>query len=368
MSARQVTLRELVEGLRAEKLLPDGDAALEYLERQPDAQPWYIRAMVGFGAWLASLLLIGFVAGFSLAMDGGYAVIGLGLIVGAIWVRRRARNDFLVQCALATSLAGQALFAYGFAETVGHEEFEIFLGFALVVSSVLFFLFPDRIHRVIMVLLAGGSLTMLLYVWELNALVPVLGPAFIGGSILLQQQMPRLVGSEYGALARPLMTGLMLCASGVLLLSTVYVLPELEVDLQFYPRPWISTILLGGLFLYLGTLIWPKVAGLADARALAVSYGMMILIIACAWNAPGLLLGLIVVMLGAASGSKSFIGAGISLFGIFLATYFYGIEVTMLTKSITLVATGVAVLTARWVVLNLFATSGAQGAGQCLSQ
>jgi hypothetical protein len=362
MRDRQVTLRELIAGLRAEKLLADGDAALEYLNQRAEVQPWYIRTMVGFGAWLASLLLIGFVAGFSLAMDGGYAVIGLGLIFGAIWVRRRSGNDFPVQCALATSLAGQALFAFGFADLVGHEEFEIFLGFALVVSSALFFLFPDRIHRVIMVLLAGGSLIMLLYVWELNALVPVLGPVFIGGSILLQQQMPRLVGGEYGALARPLMSGLMLCASGALLLSTVYVLPELEVEFRFYPRPWISTILLGGLFLYLGTLIWPKVVGPSDAKGLAVSYGMMILVIACAWNAPGLLLGLIVIVLGAASGCRTFVGAGIGLFGVFLATYFYGIEITMLTKSMTLIATGIAILAARWVMLNLLVAPRGQGA------
>jgi len=244
---------------------------------------------------------------------------------------------------------------------VGNEEFEIFLGFALVVSSVLFFLFPDRIHRVIMVLLAGGSLTMLLYAWELNALVPVLGPAFIGGSIILHRQMPRLVGSDYGALARPLMSGLMLCASGVLLLSTVYVLPELKVDYQFYPRPWISTILLGGLFLYVGTLIWPQIADPTDAKTLAVICAMMGLIIACSWYGPGLLLGLIVIMLGAASGSRTFIGAGVGIFVIFLATYFYGIEVTMLTKSLTLVATGTAILAARWVVLNLLAAPGAQG-------
>jgi uncharacterized membrane protein len=153
----------------------------------------------------------------------------------------------------------------------------------------------------------------------------------------------------------------MLCASGVLLLSTAYVLPELKLDFQFYPRPWLSTILLGGLFLNLGTLIWPQLAGPADAKALAASYGMMMLIIACAWNAPGLLLGLIVVMLGAASGSRTFVGAGIGLFGIFLATFFYGIEISMLTKSVALVATGIVILAARWVVLHLVATPGAQG-------
>jgi uncharacterized membrane protein len=164
------------------------------------------------------------------------------------------------------------------------------------------------------------------------------------------------------------MTGLMLCASGVLMLSTVYVLPELKVDFLFYPRPWISTILLGGLFLYLGRSIWPEVAGAADAKTLATIYGMLLLIVACSWNAPGLLLGLIVVMLGAASGSKTLIGTGIGIFGIFLAAYFYGIEVSMLAKSITLVATGSAILAARWVILQLLAKPSAKEAGPCLNQ
>jgi len=361
VSLSKVTLQDVVNTLRAENLLNEDDAALKYLENKPDLQPWYIRTMVGFGAWLASLLLIGFVAGFSLAMDGGYAVIGLALIVVAILVRRRFNNDFLVQCALATSLAGQALFAYGFAETVDHDKFQIHLGFTLVVSSALFFLFPDRIHRVIMVLLATGSLTTLFYVWEVNSLVPILGPAFAGALILLHRKTPRLVASGSGVYVRPLMNGFMLSAFGVLLISTAYVLPELGADYQFYPRPWISTVLLGGLFLYVGTLIWPTVVDATNKKAFPILYGIMVVIIACTWAAPGLLLGLIVVMLGAVSGNKTFIGAGIGFFAVFLAAYFYGIEVTMLTKSIALVATGIAILISRRAILKVAATPRPRG-------
>ena len=50
-----------------------------------------------------------------------------------------------------------------------------------------------------------------------------------------------------------------------------------------------------------------------------------------------------------------FIGAGIAFLVVFIATYFYGIEVSMLTKSITLVATGAAVLAARWLLLKVTA-------------
>ena len=228
---------------------------------------------------------------------------------------------------------------------------------------MLFFLFPDRIHRVIMVLLASGSLTMLFYVWEVNSLVPLLGPAFTGALIFLHRQIPSLIASRYAAFVRPLMNGLMLSAFGVLLISTVYVLPQLGTDLQLYPRPWLSTILLGGLFLYVGTQIGQMVVGTANMAAFPVFYGIMVVIIACSWAAPGLLLGLIVIMLGAASGSKTFIGAGIGFFAIFLASYFYGSEVSMLIKSITLVTTGFAILVARWAILKLVATPGPRGSG-----
>jgi hypothetical protein len=315
--------------------------------------------MVGFGAWLASLLLIGFVAGLSLAMEGGYTIIGLVLIAGAILVRRRFNNDFLVQCALASRVAGQALLAYGLAESLS-RDFETYLSVALFVSSVLFFLFPDRIHRVIMVLIASGSLTALLYVREANALVPLLGPAFTGALVLLHRQTPNLVAGRFAQIVRPLMNGLMLSAFGVMLTSTVYILPELGLDFEFYPRPWISTILFGALFLYVGGQVTQTRVNTANVAALPVFYGVMIAIIACSWFAPGLLLGLIVTTLGAASGNKTYIGAGVGFFAFFLATYFYGIEVTLLTKSITLIAAGVAILVLRWTILKAFNIPGQQ--------
>ena len=361
MTSSKATLREVAETLEAEKLLPDDSAASRYLQSRTGLQPWYIRTMVGLGAWLASLLLIGFVYGFSLAMEGGYSIIGLALIVGAILLRRQFDNDFLVQCALATSLAGQALLAYGVSETVGHDDFETFLVIAMIVSSVLFVVFQDRIHRVIMMLIATGSLTTLFYVWELNSLVPLLGPAFAAALVLLHQQMPNLLAGRLGSIVRPLMSGLMLSAFGVLLVSTVYVLPELGVEFEFYPRPWISTILLGALFLHVGIRITKTIAKTGSTAALPVCYGFMIVIIACSWAAPGLLLGLTVTMLGTAHGNKTAIGAGVGFFAVFLAAYFYGTEVSLLTKSITLVAAGVSILAWRWAILKLVATNDPRG-------
>jgi hypothetical protein len=332
-----------------------------FVESRTFLQPWYIRTMVGFGAWLASLLLIGFVAGFAIALEGGYAIVGLAFIVAALSVRRSNDNDFLVQGTLAVSLAGQALLAWGIVDALG-EHFEVFLMLAIVLNTVLFVVFPDRIHRVLMVLFAATSVTVLLYKWELNAVVAILGPMLTAAVIFLHEKQSVLIAKGYGQYVRPLMNGLMLSAFGVLLLSTVYILPELgTVDPQIYPRPWISTVLFGAMLLYLGTKIGASLTDSISSSSRQAIGLLMVIVIGASWFAPGLVLALIIVMLGAASGHKSFIGAGIAFFAVFLATYFYGIEVTLRTKSITLVATGAAILLARWLILRMTNSSGQGG-------
>ena len=213
-----------------------------------------------------------------------------------------------------------------------------------------------------MVLFVATSATALLYFWKLNAVVPVLGPTLTAAVILLHDRQSVLIANGYGQFARPLTNGLMLSAFGVLLLSTVYILPELgAVDPQIYPRPWISTVLFGAILLYLAAKIAAILTASMSRASLQATGLLLVIVIGASWFAPGLVLALIIVMLGAASGHKSFIAAGIAFFAVFLATYFYGIEVTLRTKSMTLVATGIAILVARWLILKMTNSSGRGG-------
>lgn len=357
MTSAPITLESIIEQLRAEGLLTEagagqGRALVESLHSE---QPWYVRALVGFGAWLASLLLIGFVAGFGMAV-GGSTVVGLVLIAAAVFLRRQPRfdgNDFVVQSALAVSLAGQALFAWGAAALLQEGSFETVCILVMLVSSAMFLLFPDRIHRVLMVLLVASALVALAYALEKNGLVPLIGPLFAGAFVWIHTHRGRLIAGGYGRYALPLETGVMLGAFGCLLLSTVYVLPELVGDFRFYPRPWISTLLLGALLLYAGGRTFSRFIDEGDGKALALVYLLFAALIAAAWAAPGLLLALIVVMLGAASGHGSVAGTGVAFLAVFVAAYFYGFEVSLLVKSVTLVASGLVILAARWLLLGI---------------
>ena len=357
MSRERVKLQQVVDGLRSEGLLPENsdDTVADFFESLHETQPWYIRTMVGFGAWLASLLLIGFVGSIGFAADAGFVIVGALFVGAAIFARMKLENDFVVQSALASSLAGQALFAYGVVEISGGNDFEPVLSIVIILNGILFFVFPDRTHRVLSILIASSSLGLLLYAWEFNAIVPVLGPVFAAAMVFFYTRQGAIIGGGKGDLIRPLVIGLMLTACGFLLLSTVYILPELSWEFAFYPRPWISTILLGVLLLYTGTQVWPQIGAGGGFSEMTIFYGLLIVITVSAWAIPGLLLALIVIMLGTTSGNRVFIGAGITFLVVFIATYFYGIQVSMLTKSISLVTTGAAVLAARWLLLQVTA-------------
>jgi hypothetical protein len=347
------TLAEIVSTLQTEGLLDIDPAVDQAIDKLTSVQPWYVRTMVGFGAWLASLLLIGFVGGIGSGFDLGFPLFGLAFMAGAVFVRRQSETDFMIQSALALSLAGQALFVWGVMELADWDESKAIFGLAICLNVVLFAIFPDRIHRVISVLLCIGSATMLLYAWELNAAVPLLGPAMAALLIYLHRNHSKIIAAGKGQYFRPLQSGVMLGAFGCLMMSTVYILPELSGSFEFYPWPWISTILFGVMLLYVANSVWADLFSGHSQNTKLTVYGLLVIITACAWLAPGLLLALLVILLGAGSGRKSMTGAGIAFLALFLATYFYGIQITMLQKSATLVAAGLAILIARWVVLHL---------------
>ena len=62
----RVDINTVLDRLHGEQLLTDRRMADTILAEMALVQPWYVRSMVGFGAWVASLMLIGFVAGLGL--------------------------------------------------------------------------------------------------------------------------------------------------------------------------------------------------------------------------------------------------------------------------------------------------------------
>jgi hypothetical protein len=361
MSGARKPVWDVLAGLSRENLLAadweqDAAAALEALD---ESQPWYVRTMVGFGAWLASLFLISFVVGVSVvATDGGYVILGLIFMVAATVLRRRVDADFANQMTLATSLAGQALFVYGIADLGDFDDLEVPLLALIVLNVILVAVFPDRIHRFLSTVGIVTAVVGLAYLWELNGLVPVVGPVLAAALVAMNDNEAMFVVKGGDEVLRPVMAGTMISAFGCLLLSTVYLFPEIARQLSIYPRPWISTVMLGAVLLFVERRIWTRVFGSASGAPALIAYVLTVALIVAALPAPGLILALVVIALGTAQGSPGYTGAGLAFLALFTGAYFYGIEVSMLIKSASLIATGAVILVSRWCLLFLSRDGG----------
>ena len=119
------------------------------VDRIIDVQPWYVRTMIGFGSWIASLLLIvSILAGMDVYEKNFVAIIlGLFFIIGATTLRWASSHDFTIQMALAFCLAGQGLFLFGIGDQ--YLSFESRLYVFVLMQVIIVFVYPDRKLRLL---------------------------------------------------------------------------------------------------------------------------------------------------------------------------------------------------------------------------
>lgn len=319
------------------------------LAAEADASPWYVRVLIGFGAWLASLLLITFVVSSLLRSESAMIGVGVVMMVAALGVRLTSSHDFIAQATLAVSLAGQALLAFGLAKYGVSAMLWAVIGGQIVFALA----FPDRIHRFLSVLAAVSAAVILMYYLKLQAGIHVLVLALAVGFLWLQAREGAFIARGLAQHVRPLAFGLLATMLGCVMLSTLYVLPELmgRGDFSFYPRPWVSSLGFGVLLAWLEWRLVNTILRDVPVATRASFIGASALIVAISLPAPGIAASLVVLLAGVIYAERLVVGIGVGFFAVFLAAYFYGMEASLLAKSATLTATGLAVLALRYVLM-----------------
>jgi hypothetical protein len=109
------TLRDILTQLRSEGFLSaDSESSLSVIISAKSSEissPWYVQALVGVSAWFAAIIFLIFVFGTRLVSSSpGIITFGILLCATAIGLRWGApKNIFIVQLALAISIAGQVM-------------------------------------------------------------------------------------------------------------------------------------------------------------------------------------------------------------------------------------------------------------------
>lgn len=343
MPEETISLRDVLHRLQARAMLDDADLGhiATYLQRpRLAAIPWYLKLLVAIGAWVAAICFVGFL-GVADLLDFKAALLTWGLIfiAGATVLHFLTKHIFPIQLALAISMAGHVMTLLGASDLLedglSYGIFpETYFGCALaaaILCPILYPLYRNSLHRFLSCLLVMITATAWMLASHhhhgLHVLV-LIGTIGIG---LLMTKFHRI------RCLRPMAYALAVSLPLTLLLVLA---PHGDIETPWWPSKAILTL----------GLIWLCQWAAGGPRSLRREPIILAAIAAAVLGAvstPGILAGVGLMILGYAQEDRPLLGLGIVFFPVFIIAYYYDLDVTLLTKSWILLASGAILLLGR---------------------
>jgi Domain of unknown function (DUF4401) len=303
-----------------------------------NGMPWYVRLVIGLGAWVTALVLIALGASFVyglLELDSGVGIAVFGALFFALglWLLWKGPSGvFGEQLGIATAAAGGAMICGGIAAEA--ESLGVGCFVAAILTAVVIAVTEDKILQFL-----TASLTSGLYV-----------------AALLDAHVP--FAFDLVALATPAGLALLLypprrdlMPTAVALLLTFPVFSVLAQDAWY----WRDMATVGGTFakilhisLFLGLvyLHWRRGSGKANLQVAGFAVGAVVV---CLLLPAGGSAAMLLLMLAFVIGSRPFALLGIALQSQFIVRYYYSLEMSLLDKSLLLMGVGGVLLVLWWL-------------------
>lgn len=312
--------------------------------------PWYVQTLLAFCGWLAAIFVFGFLAaGITELLDNPVAclLVGALLIAGAFKFLAGKPSVFSEHLALAASLAGQGLWLVAVFEVSGSEDLSAWLCISLM-QAVLAWLMPNFVHRVFSAFASAIAL---------SAAFAELDTAYLGGSLLmLPVAWLWLNEFRYTHSHRQLLA----IAYGLTLALVLVKSTNVVFGGDWFWRASMDST--AGSVLWAGEMInalamifvsWKLLCRYQpeNGTILIVMLGTILFCVA-SFQAQGLSVGLMIVLLGFAASNRLLLGLGTAALLFYVSAYYYQLQITLLEKAQTLLIVGVLMLAAygllRW--------------------
>ena len=349
------TIPGLFARLQSEGHLEDREKASEFIRKlhTRDDPPLYLRALIGLGAFISSLFLIGFLFASQLIdEDGPFIIWGLGFIGAAfgLWKRSRKEDDasflkiFLTVLSFTWMAVGKTLFVLEF--SAAFEQWGVFFGLGLITASTYF-----------------------VYRLTIDRFLSCLGVCCAFSVAIFKEAGP---DGDPGVL---IAMGLCICGLAALQASLAAYLLSGRVDRKFLPMAY---ALVGGLTVnvFLLTLRGPGLKEITGfpfvlVLGLLLAAGLVALMVRAAGGrrplrssrlpvallatiaggffiSPGILLGVCLLVYGYGHHDRLLTAFGGLVVPVFLFHWYYDMELTLTVKSAVLVGSGLAMVAGRY--------------------
>jgi uncharacterized membrane protein len=349
-----MNLGTLFATLHRERLV--GSADVPAVAHPRGETPWFMRIVLGFTGWIAGFLLMCALGGaFTMLFREGImvAIVGAGFCVVAAFIYRAGKGEIIQQMALAISMAGQSMFAYGlFSHTTG---FRAIMGWELAIFQlVLVLAMRNFLHRFLSTLFAAAAMYGALY--KVGTVgIGALGIGTGGAAIAVAFALVWLLEGEWRSSRNAEAWSAFGIALGVALTAWPAPLVVLHAFDAHLPAPIFEGIGYG-----LGLLVFALGAARGmTPRALALLASL--LLVAACHRAPGVIASTLVLLAAFGAGQRVLAGwAILALFG-YLGVFYYQLDQTLLVKAGTLAMAGAVLLVMRLVFVRLYREQNEEG-------
>ena len=334
MNVRNELWDRLVAARVVSGAMPEGNAT---------ASPWYVTTMSAVAAWIASIFLVIF---FGLALKGvvekpaGAITVGAAICIASVvvmhFVRRRV---FFAHLAVAMSLAGQVFIAVGIFDQHWRSA-GAWIAFAAV-ETVLAVAAPNYSHRILTTLAAAWSLR---FAFAVGLVAPLFAPLCAAAFVAADRASRRFAWSGW----MPISAGLALAA--------LFTIPLVFGEIFWWPArgplafnaamSWFAAASLAAVLVFV--IAEPiRRAGMSfTSRTATIAFATAIAAALAAKPVPGLVVGLIVLIVAYAQGRRALGGLAVAGMIVALSHYYFALDTTLLAKSGALLATGIVLLAA----------------------
>lgn len=318
-------------------------------ENEDDNTPLYLKILSAIGAFLATIFLCGFLSVIKIidwTNHTNMLIVGIGCICLAVVAGRNhdknsssVAQTFLLQSSVCLMGLGKILFILGFSYFFKNSHFDEWaISYsAIFITMITYYIYPNSIDRFLSSLFVLISVLVNLDLEYLIKDVPINDSYFLAFQIILAGFL--FTYAKVRRIYTPLAYALVFSIFSTIALET-YINHQLNLQALKLANLTLTLSLI-----YLIIWVTADIQKIKSEPVIIAIFGAIFLGIA---SDPGVIFSICILILGYAKHDKVLLTLGVLAMILSLIFYYYSLNLTLLSKSLVLIGSGLILLVGRY--------------------